>query len=205
MLRQEFDRQVNTLLTKGYPNLVQKSEEAFIQLIEALREKVEKIQEIDSDHIPFVIVVKHELLAAELALPLIEGKNKVGIVNMTPLHSSDFKVINELDIPESPVYLITDVATGQDTLNVTPAAAFESITKQGRSPLTIDEGVALVTHFPEVLTDKEKYNSFSMLGSRRNDQRVPAFWISYGQPRLGWCWNNNPHTWLGSASCGSRL
>ncbi len=22
---------------------------------------------------------------------------------------------------------------------------------------------------------------------------------------LGWCWDDNPHTWLGSASCGRRL
>ncbi|MGQ0669203.1 MAG: DUF5701 family protein [Actinomycetota bacterium] len=24
-------------------------------------------------------------------------------------------------------------------------------------------------------------------------------------PRLGWCWAGNPHTWLGSASCGAGV
>ena len=41
---------------------------------------------------------------------------------------------------------------------------------------------------------------FSMAGSRRGDQRVPAFWVSEGRPKLGWCWDRNPHTWLGTAS-----
>ena len=45
---------------------------------------------------------------------------------------------------------------------------------------------------------------FSMAGSRRGDQRVPAFWVSEGRPKLGWCWDRNPHTWLGTASCKRR-
>ena len=65
-----------------------------------------------------------------------------------------------------------------------------------------EEGVALVTHHPEILRNS---NCFSLLGSRRGDRRVTALWISKGKPRLGWCWAGNPHTWLGSASCGSRV
>jgi hypothetical protein len=41
-------------------------------------------------------------------------------------------------------------------------------------------------------------------GSRRGDQRVPAFWISEGRPKLGGCWDGNPHTWLGTAACARR-
>jgi len=86
-------------------------------------------------------------------------------------------------------------------LNVTPDDALESIISKGRSPLTIDEGLALVTQYPEVL---ESRNAFSILGSRCGDRRVPALWLSKGRPRLGWCWAGNPHSWLGSASCGGR-
>ena len=25
-------------------------------------------------------------------------------------------------------------------------------------------------------------------------------WISERAPKLGWCWDGNPHTWLGTAS-----
>ena len=42
-------------------------------------------------------------------------------------------------------------------------------------------------------------------GSRRGDRRVPAMWISAKAPKLGWCWDGNPHDWLGVASAGSRL
>ena len=71
----------------------------------------------------------------------------------------------------------------------------------GRSPLTIDEGVALVTHHPEVFKAR---NAFQALGSRAQNKRVPSFWVSKGAPRLGWCWAGNPHTWLGAASAAAR-
>jgi len=77
-----------------------------------------------------------------------------------------------------------------------------SILDQRRTPITVDEGIALITHYPESL---EKNNCFSLLGSRCGDRRVPALWISKGAPKLGWCWAGNPHTWLGSASCASRV
>jgi Family of unknown function (DUF5701) len=85
---------------------------------------------------------------------------------------------------------------------VTPDDALPRIAAAGRSPLTIEEGIAVLTHHPGILRSR---NAFSLPGSRRGDKRVPALWTSKGRPRLGWCWAGNPHTWLGSASCGSRL
>jgi hypothetical protein len=85
---------------------------------------------------------------------------------------------------------------------VPPEQALPTITARQRSPLTMEEGIAIVTHHPEFL---RKNHCFSLLGSRGTDRRVPALWISEGRPRLGWCWDGAPHTWLGSASCGSRI
>jgi hypothetical protein len=48
-------------------------------------------------------------------------------------------------------------------------------------------------------------NAFSLLGSRTGDKRVPALWTSDRRPRLGWCYEGAPHTWLGSASCAGRI
>ena len=78
-----------------------------------------------------------------------------------------------------------------------PADAMPVIRSRGRTPLTIDEGIAVVTHAPHLL---EKNKCFMLSGSRRNDRRVPALWISERAPKLGWCWDGNPHTWLGVAS-----
>ena len=83
-----------------------------------------------------------------------------------------------------------------------PEEAFGVITGRGRSPLTIHEGIAVATHFPWLLV---KNHCFMLSGSRRGDRRVPALWISERAPKLGWCWDGNPHDWLGVASAGRRL
>jgi hypothetical protein len=208
-LHREFERQTENLLRKGYPELAGMTPDQFVKHLEPLRESLGKLdsskKEADNRRVPFVIVVKTELVDAEAAMPLVEVKGKAGSVNMHPVEPSSFKPIPGLDIPMGSTYLLADVDTGRQTLNVTPAHALKTILDQNRSPLVIDEGVALAIHFPEVLHDKERFNCFSILGSRRGDQRVPALWISYGKPRLGWCWDNNPHPWLGSASCGGRV
>lgn len=209
-LRKEFDRQVENLTQKGYPGIAGVTTEEFIKHVEPLKEKLDELatSEIDtkqSYHIPFVIVIKQALVAAEAAMPLIEINGQKGSVAMHPVEPKSFEPIDGLQIPDHVAYLAVDIDTGQETLNVTPHDALKMFQQENRFPLTIDEGIALVTHFPEVLTDKKKYNCFSMPGSRGGDQRVPAMWISYKKPRLGWCWDNNPHTWLGSASCVARV
>ena len=67
----------------------------------------------------------------------------------------------------------------------------ETIQNAKHSPLTIDEGIAILTHFPDFLV---KNNCFSLLASRCGDKRVPALWISANAAKLGWCWNGNLHT-----------
>src|SRR5215211_1153679 len=113
-----------------------------------------------------------------------------------------FEPLDEVTLPDGAAYLMVDLETGADTRNVTPDAALETINRRGRSPLTVDEGVALLTHHPEAVA---RNAGFSLLGSRCGDRRVTAMWISKGHPKLGWCWAGNPHTWLGSASCAGRL
>ena len=113
-----------------------------------------------------------------------------------------YKPIDGVDVPDAPVYLLTDVSTGRESLGVTPADALPAIRAAGRTPLTVDEGVALVTQLPSSLTD---LNAFQAVGSRAANKRIPSFWMSKGAPRLGWCWEGNPHSWLGSASAAARL
>lgn len=208
-LASEFDRQIANLLDKGYPALASLTPGDLIRHITPLKERLSELptpeREVSERRIPFVIVIKRELVDAQAAMPQIRIRGAQGIVDMNPLEPASFAPVESLHIPGGMAYLLVDVDTGQDTLNVTPADAFRRIAARSRHPLTIDEGVALLTHYPQVLEDKQTYNAFSMLGSRRGDQRVPAMWISYGKPRLGWCWDRNPHTWLGSASCSGRL
>jgi hypothetical protein len=202
-LTNEFDRQVATMQRLGYARIAGMSSDAFAQLFAPLRERLDELPAAagESD-LPFVIVLDQALVPAARSMPLVEQDGRSGVVDMNPTHPGEFARIEDVDVPEGPAYLAAGVDTGEETLNVTPADALRLITAKGRSPLTIEEGIAVLTHHPGVLRSR---NAFSLLGSRRGDKRVPALWTSKGSPRLGWCWASNPHTWLGSASCASRL
>jgi len=151
--------------------------------------------------IAFVIVVGSELVPRDQAMPLVRLSGKGGFTTMEADDLERFTPVEGVRLPAGSAYLVGDIDTGRGTLNVAPDEAIETITEEDRSPLTIDEGMALITHYPEVLKAR---SCFSMLGSRCGDRRVTAMWISRGRPRLGWCWAGAPHTWLGSASCRSR-
>jgi hypothetical protein len=198
--RSEFERQLGNLVAKGYPDLAGLDEAAFLKHVSPLGKKLPEMN--DGARISFVIVIRSELVPTERAMPRVELNGKEGFVGMYPTGPTEYGATDDVRIPEGSAYLVADVDTGAETRNVTPDDAIDTIRSAGRSPLTIDEGVAVLTHFPDVL---ETRNAFSILGSRRGDRRVPAMWISGGKPRLGWCWAGNPHTWLGSASCGSRI
>ena len=64
------------------------------------------------------------------------------------------------------------------------------------------EGLAFLHAVPEAL---EPNHCFHTGASRGTDRRVPALWISQRAPVLGWCWEQNHHTWLSYASTGGRL
>ena len=204
----EFDRQVNNLIDKGYHKQAHLSVEAFKNELKLLKNKLPEqfdyALDLEQGKLPFVIVVKNTLVSSEQAMMLTSKDGKEGITKLYPHTSTDFDTILEVTIPSSNIYLLTDIDRGKETINIPPDEALELIMQAKRSPLTIDEGIAIVTHHPEYLI---KNNCFSLLASRHiGDQRVPAIWINaQKQPNLGWCWNGNPHTWLGSASCGRRI
>jgi hypothetical protein len=121
--------------------------------------------------------------------------------NHAPGDLATYEPLPELEVPGA-AYLLVDVDRGEEFCGVRPENALPVIRDRGRTPLTIDEGIAVVTHEPRLL---EKNACFMLSGSRRQDRRVPALWISERAPKLGWCWDGNPHTWLGVASAGSRV
>ena len=120
---------------------------------------------------------------------------------LEPGESERFEPIEAIELPEGD-YALVDADPGLDLRNVTPDDALPRIMQAGRSPLTMQEGIALVAQRPEVV---DRNAGFSLPGSRCGDKRVTAIWISKGAPKLGWCWAGNPHTWLGSASCVERI
>lgn len=203
MLNKEFDRQVENLINKGYPALIGLEPEGFKKRLEPLRAVIDAsitLEELE-ERIPFVIVIKGDWVNGELAMGLVERNNKKGFSVMEAEEVERFKPIEGIQLPNGMAYLVLDIDTGESTRNITPNEAIKIIINDNRSPLTLEEGVAVITHYPDMLM---KNKGFSLLGSRCGDKRVTALWISEGKPKLGWCWAGNPHTWLGSASCASR-
>ena len=194
----EFDRQVDGLAAIGLAEHYELAEACFRAQLEPLRDLLPTVG-TGGKGFPFVVVLPELPVAA-----VLDAVHMVGGSGFTTMDADDvarFRPLPELDIPTAP-YLLLDVDAGPDTLNLPPSEALPRITAAGRSPLTIAEGLSVLVTEPGVLRSR---NCFSLLGSRAGDKRVPALWVSARRPRLGWCYQGAPHTWLGSASCGGRL
>lgn len=212
-LRDQTDR----LVGLGYPALAGHDEDSFRALVAPLHERLGELGERPPavgevpfvpavGEVPFVLVVTRDLVRPEETVPLLHlaGSAKPGRVDRNHAEGdlATYHPLEDLAVPAAPVYLLTGVQRGEEFCGTRPEDALPVIRSRGRTPLTIDEGIALVTQVPEVL---EKNRCFMLSGSRRHDRRVPALWISERAPKLGWCWDGNPHDWLGVASAAGRL
>ncbi len=205
------DRQVDTLLTLGYPALAGLTDAQLTARLAPLRDAAARLPDVPADdapgRVPLVLVVTREVVDPERTVGLLRlapNGTPPGILdrNHGEAGLAPYRPIEQVELPDSGAYLLIDVDRGEEFLGVRPEAALPVILGRGRTPLTIEEGIALVTHAPHVL---EKNRCFMLSGSRRGDRRVPAMWISAKAPKLGWCWDGNPHDWLGVASAGSRV
>lgn len=205
-----FEDQVDRLVGMGYPALAGRDEAGFRELLAPLAEAAHRLDAVEPDDGPgrtaYVVVVTRALVDPTRAVPLLRlvGGRKPGVVdrNHAPGDLATYDPLPELEVPASPAYLLVGVDRGEEFCGVRPEEALPVIRGRDRTPLTIDEGIAVVTHAPELL---EKNRCFMLSGSRRADRRVPAMWISERAPKLGWCWDGNPHSWLGVASAARRV
>jgi Family of unknown function (DUF5701) len=205
----EFDRQRDRLLALGYPRLAGRSEEKFAAWLEPLRVHARSVPfgtDLPPGQVPFAIVVTAIKAADLVPLLRLHGGTEPGILdrNHGEAGLTPYRPLPELRVPAARAYLLVDVQRGEEFCGVRPVDAVQVIAGRGRTPITILEGIALVTLFPALL---ERNKCMMLAGSRRGDgdRRVPAVWISGAAPKLGWCWEGNPHTWLGTASAGRRL
>ncbi|CAL9482099.1 hypothetical protein SUDANB121_03075 [Nocardiopsis dassonvillei] len=205
----EFDRQVRTLVDLGYPGRAGLGEERFEEMLAPLRavasEHGADPGDPGSGRVPFLLVLPRLAAPVEWAVTRtsLPGGRKPGFVDRSfePGALERFTATPAAAVPGGGAYLVFGVERGEEFCGAVPAEAMAVIDSRDRSTLTIEEGIALITQFPQVLV---KNKCFSLGGSRCGDRRVPALWIGQRAPKLGWCWEGNPHTWLGMASAASR-
>lgn len=207
----ELDRQIDTLVARGCPWSAAMTDDQFRAHLAPLYERLPDVAAVlaarqpdgEGPRLPFVLTIGRELLSPQRAAALVRRRERRLIVSMLDDEAFDaFRPIEQLRLPPGGAYLLVDVDAGWETRNDPPDVALPKLEAAGRSPLTVEEGIAVVTHHPEAVATNA---GFSLLGSRRGDRRVTALWVSRGAPKLGWCFAGVPHTWLGSASCAGRL
>ncbi len=194
MTPSEFDRQLDTYVAAGFGAVP-----GFASSAGAARDAFESAEAGD---LPATLVVRASLVGEQL---LVSGIDRQDGKPQTVIHAAEMAEYNERDgveVPDADVYVLSGISKEVGTRNVAPSGALEQILTAGRSPLTIEEGLAIWRMHPEAIAEND---GLSLAGSTRGDKRVPAIWISRKRPKLGWCFYGVPHTWLATASCSARL
>jgi hypothetical protein len=205
--------QVDTYCRLGYPQLADLDEEGFRKRAAPLVAQASALptdpSTASAGQLRVLLVVTRSLISDEARVPLLRlaESDRQGVLDRN--HSSDarqglahYLPRPELAVPDAPLYLLVGVERGDEYRDIAPRDALPAIAQRGRTPLTIDEGISLATVAPELLA---KNHCFMLAGSTRGDKRVPALWISERAPKLGWCFDAVPHSWLGVASASSRV
>ncbi|MFJ4341553.1 DUF5701 family protein [Streptomyces sp. NPDC088915] len=163
-----------------------------------------------------LLAVHPGALPASVLAPLLRHAGQPGFV-VTDMPDVDLFAPTAVELPDGPLYLVDGVDRGDRMSNWSPDEALPALTAEGRTPLLLTEGMHWVLQTPDVLV---RNHCFMTIGSRLRkangswDARTPAIWISNGTgrdgrarrdaPKVGWCWWNNRHTWLGFASTTGR-
>ncbi len=229
ILAELFFKQVKRIISNEFHMAAGLSEDDFLKNYIMSLEKllVEKHTDIKSkknrNHIPILIVVPHNIVSLSYQLQSI--KKSINDTQYDYIIKPEwFKNAEGVLTPDKP-YLLFDVETGYAMINTAPKKCVEAFSREGRSPLTIDEGLALIKHFPEVLEShwidlpgSELIHTYAgQDAQKRGTLRAlpPGFaqttfvptlcYKYYNNLRLYYVYEMNETPYSGSASCARRL
>ena len=196
-LKPIFDAQKKTLLDLGYPEMLSVSVDDFTKKLEALWETcVKKIADIEiskKGNVPLLLVISQG--NAQEKIQKIKGHSELDFNNLE----------GEAQIPP-PIYILLDVEDGQNMVAKSPKDALKKFQKEGRSALSINESVALLTHYPELLKDHYLISAGSFYTTKDNES-LPLLWLldEHKNPELHYAWFHIAHGSYGVGSYGIKV
>jgi len=198
VLKNAFEAQSARLLKQGYPRALKIDEQQFKQKLEALWiELTSKIIDFQFEHkgtIPLLIVVGQKALPCPEQIELLGGHTNL-----------EFEKIETTKPIDSPFYLTLDVEDGTKTIAKSPEESLRRFEKEGRSALTLEESIALLTHYPSVLKNHYLISAASLY--LKENEREPLLWLldDDDKPELHYAWFDIAHGHYGTASSATRF
>jgi hypothetical protein len=222
-----FSQQLNTIIEKKFHAPTGLSESDFISRhimpLKQLLVKNDKDTKIDKSRIPIVVVVPHTIVPLSYQLERIrESINDIQLGHL--IKPEWFENAKGVSTPDKP-YLLLDVETGHAMKNTPPKKCVQNFRDAGRFALTVDEGIALISHFPEVLESHwidlpgsvliHKFVGEDVMKRGMLSSLPPAFakatfvptlnYLYYNYLRLYYIYELTETPYSGSASCANRL
>ena len=227
ILGELFAKQIKRIRERRLHILTGLSESEFLNrhimpLKQFLAESVKDTQ-IEETHIPILIVVPEN--AVSLSYQLEKVRESINDMQLEHIIKPEwFENAEGVSTPDTP-YLLVDVETGYGMRNTPPKKCVKTFLDQGRFALTVDEGIALITHFPEILQSHWIDLPGSVLIHKCVGEEVmkrgmlsslpPAFgkatfvptlnYLYYNYLRLYYIYEVTETPYSGSASCAQRL
>ena len=227
ILLEHFAKQVSTIVERKFHIPTGLSERDFVNrhimpLKQLLVEKG-KDTKVQENHIPILIVVPDTIVP--LSYQLARQRESINDIQLGHIIKPEwFENAKGVSTPDRP-YLILDVETGYAMKNTTPKKCVKTFNDEGRFALTVDEGIALIAHFPEVLESHwvdlpgsvliHKFVGEDVMKRGMLSSLPPAFakatfvptlnYKYYNYLRLYYIYEVTETPYSGSASCAQRL
>ena len=222
-----FAKQVNTIIERKFHIPTGLSESEFVNRhlmpLKQLLARNIKGTKIEKSHIPILTVIPNTIVP--LSYQLERTRESINDMQLEHIIKPEwFENAPGVSTPDKP-YLLIDVETGYTMKNTTPKKCVEIFNDQGRFALTVDEGITLISHFPEVLESHwvdlpgsvliHKFVGEDVMKRGMLSSLPPAFakatfvptlnYIHYNYLRLYYIYEVTETPYSGSASCASRL
>ena len=146
-----FASQTNKLISLDYHKALELSADDFQESLQPLRNQLVRIADIDfpENHLPFVIVIVDEKIPLKQQL---EIANQVWWEEDAYISCHPNELTPLVQLPHSNYYLAIDVECGDATKIHYPMLGSLTVNIHERSPLTINEGVALLTQKQDLVS-----------------------------------------------------